>query len=767
MTRKVLSAGIGFLLLVIIIPYSSMAASLLQWNEVSGVDGYRLYYGNTQGSYSNQIEVGNSTQYELSNISSLLEKQTYYFVLRAYNSAGESENSNEIVYTVPDMTPPVAPSGIDCPEGTSNVSWQANSESDVQSYRVYFGTATRNYGPFIPVQDSTNYTVENLEPGTTYYFAVTAVDSAGNESPYSNEVVSTLTFSQDNVSPSVTITSPTSGSNISTVESVVSLSGTATDNVGIKNVTWSNSTGGSGVAVGTTNWSISNINLGAGENVITVQATDAAGNQGGRILTVYYDAPDHTAPLISFISPTDGSPYDTNKSVVDLAGTAIDDIGTTDIKWWNSLTGASGTASGTENWSINSIILAEGSNSILVIAEDAAGNKSSKKITVTYSLSDTTPPAISITSPSGSGQYQTSVGTIDLAGTASDENGVTEVTWSNNQGGSDIASGTTAWSASSVSLAEGDNTITVTAVDDAGNTGNATIVVTYLSPDTRNPVVSITSPTSNATYNTDNGVISLSGTVSDDRGVGLVQWTNSSGGGGTASGTSKWDINGIALKSGENLITVTATDTSGNTGSQSLAVTYTAPDTTSPSISVSSPVASGLFETTSGTVLVSGNASDNVGVTSVTWSNSAGGSGTAQGTSGWSISNISLSKGDNVITVTASDAAGNQKSTSITVRYVAPDTTPPEIQFSSPTTRGRFYFTRSSTMDITGTASDNDAVKEIRWENNKGGSGVAQGTANWTISNVQLQNGWNIISVTAFDAAGNSETITLYVVAWL
>jgi fibronectin type 3 domain-containing protein len=34
---------------------------------------------------------------------------------------------------------------------------------------------------------STAYTVTGLQSGQTYYFAVTAVDASGRESPFSNE----------------------------------------------------------------------------------------------------------------------------------------------------------------------------------------------------------------------------------------------------------------------------------------------------------------------------------------------------------------------------------------------------------------------------------------------------------------------------------------------------------------------------------------------------------------------------------------------------
>jgi hypothetical protein len=70
--------------------------------------------------------------------------------------------------------------------------WDANTESDLAGYKVYFGTASRTYGAPITLGKVTTYTVTGLTPGTTYYFAVTAYNTAGLESGYSNEVSATI-----------------------------------------------------------------------------------------------------------------------------------------------------------------------------------------------------------------------------------------------------------------------------------------------------------------------------------------------------------------------------------------------------------------------------------------------------------------------------------------------------------------------------------------------------------------------------------------------
>jgi len=93
-------------------------------------------------------------------------------------------------------------------------------------------------------------------------------------------------------------------------------------------------------------------------------------------------------------------------------------------------------------------------------------------------------------------------------------------------------------------------------------------------------------------------------------------------------------------------------------------------DTTAPTISITTPTSDATLTVTSGTISsVAGTAADNVAVSTVTWTNDRGGSGTATGTTSWSIANVVLAQGINIITVTATDSSGNTASDIITVTY--------------------------------------------------------------------------------------------------
>jgi len=70
-----------------------------------------------------------------------------------------------------------------------SLEWDPNTEPDLEGYKLYYGPGSGYYDYTIDVGNQTNYTVTDLQAGETYYFAVTAYNTAGYESGYSNEVV--------------------------------------------------------------------------------------------------------------------------------------------------------------------------------------------------------------------------------------------------------------------------------------------------------------------------------------------------------------------------------------------------------------------------------------------------------------------------------------------------------------------------------------------------------------------------------------------------
>ena len=111
----------------------------------------------------------------------------------------------------------------------------------------------------------------------------------------------------------------------------------------------------------------------------------------------------------------------------------------------------------------------------------------------------------------------------------------------------------------------------------------------------------------------------------------------------------------------------------------------------------------------------------------------------------------------------AIDAAGNQFNDTITVNYSPLDTTAPLVTIKSPTTRSKFR-TNNSSINLSGSASDNVGVSQVNWINSQGGNGTASGTSSWSVSTIPLLGGENILTITAKDATGNQSTDKLIVV---
>ncbi|GAC1434485.1 MAG: hypothetical protein NVS1B11_34460 [Terriglobales bacterium] len=74
------------------------------------------------------------------------------------------------------------------------LTWNASTSSGINGYNVYRGSHTGGpYGKINSALDSsTALTDVNVVSGQSYYYVVTAVDSSGTESGYSNEVAALI-----------------------------------------------------------------------------------------------------------------------------------------------------------------------------------------------------------------------------------------------------------------------------------------------------------------------------------------------------------------------------------------------------------------------------------------------------------------------------------------------------------------------------------------------------------------------------------------------
>ncbi len=160
----------------------------LSWNASSGATSYSIFRGTTvNGEATTPVVTGIiGTSYTNTG---LTNGTTYYYKVKAVNSAGSSAYSNEA------NAKPVAPSGnginlsASLVAGQVRLTWTSNV-SNVAYFTVYRGTTSGGQGTTPLDYPSASPWTDNFAPnsGTRYYYVLRAVDIYGNTSAPSNEV---------------------------------------------------------------------------------------------------------------------------------------------------------------------------------------------------------------------------------------------------------------------------------------------------------------------------------------------------------------------------------------------------------------------------------------------------------------------------------------------------------------------------------------------------------------------------------------------------
>lgn len=177
---------------------------MLEWEPVTtrsdgsrydGFVGYNIYRTTKRGRYSEQAINREPVRTNSFKDTATENDMTYYYVIRSVDSPvlpwKESLDSTEVFGTPRDLTPPAAPAGLTVVPGVGRIfiTWNESTERDIAGYYVY--RSRKSGGEYErltekPLKRST-FSDETVRPGVTYFYVVTAIDRAGNESPRSRE----------------------------------------------------------------------------------------------------------------------------------------------------------------------------------------------------------------------------------------------------------------------------------------------------------------------------------------------------------------------------------------------------------------------------------------------------------------------------------------------------------------------------------------------------------------------------------------------------
>ena len=164
--------------------YSDSGKPKLTWSAVSGAASYRVYRSESRGTGYSLLGTTTSTSYV--NTGAAVGK-TYYYRVKAVNSAGTSAYSNIVSGTARTPAPaaPVLKGGTSSASGKPQLTWAA--VDGAAKYDVY--RSNRADGTFSKVgsTDKTTYVNTGAVQGVTYFYKIRAVGASG-ASGFSNTV---------------------------------------------------------------------------------------------------------------------------------------------------------------------------------------------------------------------------------------------------------------------------------------------------------------------------------------------------------------------------------------------------------------------------------------------------------------------------------------------------------------------------------------------------------------------------------------------------
>lgn len=365
------------------------------WKSIPQSDEYQFWLdgpsGNLLQPWVSASSVCSGTTCSFKPALTLVEG-AYGFKVRAKNGLGLGNFSAKMSFRYSPFAAPPAAVTLVSPKGNITSSLPTYTWNKLASSTEYYlwinGPSGNIFKQWYP-------STASLCPGTTcsvqpvltlargaYTWWIQTKNSAG-EGPWSQAVSMTVQTS-DATAPTVSLTAPAPGA---VVAGTLSVSATASDNVGVKGVQFlldGQNLGAEDVSAPfTVSWNSTSASNAS--HTLSARARDAAGNQKtSGAVSVTVQNKDTTPPTVSIAAPISGS---TVAGTIFVSANASDNVGVAGVQFRvdGQNLGAEDTQSPySVTW--NTASVAEGSHILSAIARDAAGNPtSSAPISVTVS----------------------------------------------------------------------------------------------------------------------------------------------------------------------------------------------------------------------------------------------------------------------------------------------------------------------------------------------------------------------------------------------
>lgn len=600
-----------------------------------------------------------------------------------------------------DTAAPVVDVGADESKNAAFLKTATVSDANSAAGLSYLWEKTAGPGTITFSAPTAKDTTISASTDGTYTLRLTVTDIAGHSSSDS------FTLTWDNSIPVVN-----AGSDQVKTASFTQ-NATVSDNSPLTYL-WEKVSGPGNITFGTANAEDTTISADSdGQYVIRLTATDSLNNSASDTFTLTWD---EFAPTINMGSATELRRVAFTKDIT--VSDTNSGLGLTYL--WSKSAGpgtVNFSSTSTEDPSISATT--DGSYTIQVTVTDIAGNSATETFTLTW---DTTPPTVN------AGADESKNASFSHAGTASDASGIASTSWSSSPAANLSFSDAAILNPTITVTSDGTYTLTLTAFDQAGNSATDSYTLLY---DSNTPLV-------DAGFDVITRTPTLQNALIVEGNINTILW---SGAGLTFSNSATEDTTISATVDGNYTATLTVTDKAGNSASDSLSFIW---DTTPPAVNAGADQQRNAAYTHNATI------SDATTSATILWSMTSG-----PGTITFSNSTIedpvisASVDGSYVVTVTATDQAGNTSSDSFTLLW---DTTAPTVTLSTPQSGDSTFIPNPLITDL--------STYTCAWSYQSG-----PGTANYTPDNTScaptisgLTPGDHTFRIDVTDSLGNGPT---------